>query len=208
MTTKKFANQFEKQCKTIINISPEPIFGEYIVSQNGNRIGVLFDNRLYLLSTENLKKMLPNAVEENPFGWAYHRLICIESIEDIEFLRQAITTVYNDLYFNKEFVCDISYHFAVNRAYPDHIIHSYELFIIFLQFCYEKELLKQNPLDKQNRILYMNYTNNDLTEKGTKIFNDLMFDWLTYTDRTNKIDNVKMLEKYYSKILQEKGMIE
>jgi len=64
MTTKKFANQFEKQCKTIINISPEPIFNEYIVNQNGKRIGVLFDNKFYLLSTENLKKMLPKQQEK------------------------------------------------------------------------------------------------------------------------------------------------
>lgn len=208
MTTKKFANQFEKQCRAIINISPEPIFGEYIVNQNGKRIGVLFNNKFYLLSTENLKKLLPNSVEENPFGWAYYRLILIENIEDIEFLKQAITTVYNDLYFLKAYVCDISYHFVVNRNYPDHIMKCYELFVIFLRFCYEKGLLKRNPLDKQNRILYMNYSNNDLTEKGQGIFNDLIDDWLTYTDRTNNIGNMKMLEKYYSKILQEKGIIE
>ena len=114
MTTKKFEKQFEKQCRTIINISSEPIFGEYIVNQNGKRIGVLFNNKFYLLSTENLKKMLPNSVEENPFGWAYYRLILIDNIEDIEFLKQAITTVYNDLYFSKAHVCDISYHFVVN----------------------------------------------------------------------------------------------
>ena len=208
MTTKKFANQFEKQCRNIINISTEPIFSEYIVNQNGKRIGVLFDNKFYFLSTENLKKMLPNAVEENPFGWAYHRLILIENIEDIEFLKQAITTVYNDLYFQQEHVADISYIFKVNRMYPDHIVKSYELFVIFLRFCYEKGLLKLNPLDKKNRILYMNYTNNDLTEKGTKIFNNLEFSWLAYTDKTNKIDNIKMLEKYYLKILQEKGINE
>ena len=39
-----------------------------------------------------------------------------------------------------------------------------------------------------------------LTEKGRMYFNDLMFYWLAYTDRTNKIDNVKILEKWYLKI--------
>ena len=208
MTTKKFANQIEKRCKTIINVSLEPIFSEYIVTRNEQRIGVLFDNKLYLISTENLKKMIPNAIEENPFGWAYYRLIHIENIEDIAHLTQAVMTTYDDLYFQKEHVCDISYHFVVNRAYPDHIMKIYELFVIFLRFCYEKGVLKRNPLDKQNRILYMNYTNNDLTEKGTKIFNDLIGAWLTYTDRTNNIANIKMLEKYYSKILQERGVAE
>ena len=208
MTTKKFANQFEKQCKTIINISPEPIFSEYIVHQNGKRIGVLFENKFYLLSTDNLKKMLPNAVEENPFGWAFHRLILIENIEDIEFLKQAITTVYHDLYFQKEHATDISYLFKVNRMYPDSIAEIYNIHITFLRFCFEKELLKLNPLDKQNRIIHLNLTNNDLTEKGTKVFRKLHRQWLQYTDKNDeksaeRSNNVKMLEKYYLKIVRD-----
>lgn len=213
MTTKKFANQFEKQCRTIMNISLEPIFGEYIVNQNGKRIGVLFDNKFYLLSTEDLKKMLPNAIEENPFGWAYHRLILLEDIDDIAFLKQAIKTVYNDLYFLKEYVTDISYLFKANRRYPDIIVEIYNIHITFLHFCYTKGLLKLNPLDKQNRIIHLNLVNNDLTEKGTKVFSELHHKWLVYTDKSDeksseRNNNVKILEKYYSKILQENGITE
>jgi len=213
MTTKKFASQIEKQCKTITNVSLEPIFSEYIVERNGKRIGILFDNKLYLLSTENLKKMLPNAVEENPFGWGYYRLIHIENTEDIEHLTQAVMTTYDDLYFQKEFVCDISYLIEAYRSYPEIILKTYNLHITFLRFCYEKKLININPLDKCDRIIRMNYTNNDLTEKGTKIFDELHMKWLQYTDKNDekneeRITNVKMLEKYYSKILQEKGINE
>ena len=46
----------------------------------------------------------------------------------------------------------------------------------------------------------------DLTALGKLIFNDLMYDWLTYTDNeSGNIDrknNVKMLEKYFNKLSQ------
>jgi hypothetical protein len=213
MTTKKFLKEFEKQCRNIINISPEPIFGEYIVNQNGKRIGVLFDNKFYLLSTENLKKLLPDATEENPFGWAYHRLILFENVEDVDALKQAVTTVYNDLYFQKALATDISYLFTVNRMYPDHIVEIYDMYIVFLRFCYEKGLLKVNPLDKQDRITHLNFVYNDLTEKGIQVFNALHTKWLQYTDKNGEKSaerniNVKMLEKYYKNILQAKGIVE
>jgi len=213
MTTKKFAKQIKKQCKNILNVSPEPIFNEYIVYRNGKRIGVLFNNKLYLLSTENLKKMLPDAAEENPFDWAYYRLIHIENIDDEVALKLLIETTYNDLYFQKEYVTDISDLLTSYRGYTDIILKIYNLHITFLRFCYEKKLIKHNPLDKCDRIIRMNYTNIDLTEKGTKIFNDLHIDWLNYTDKNDeksdeRITNVKMLEKYYVKILQEKGLTE
>ena len=50
----------------------------------------------------------------------------------------------------------------------------------------------------------MFFTNNDLTEKGMKMFNDLYSMWLEYADNDtiDRIYNVMMLEKYYTKILQ------
>lgn len=78
-----------------------------------------------------------------------------------------------------------------------------EICAVLLSFSYEKGLLKDNPFDadgelRRNCEIYERH----LTEQGKIYFNDLMFDWLTYTDRTNKIDNVKMLEKWYAKYLE------
>ena len=207
-TTKKFAKYIEKQLKNIINISPEPIFGNFILNKNGKRIGVLFDNQLYLIATENLKKLLPNATEENPFGWAYYRLIHIEDTENTAILEELVEATYNDLYFSKSFVADISYLIQSWRAYPKMMVETYDLHIPFLQICYENKLIKFNPLDDNNRIIKMNFTNNDLTEKGTKIFRELYDKWLKYNDkrdekRFQRMQNTKMLEKYYSKILEE-----
>lgn len=63
---------------------------------------------------------------------------------------------------------------------------TYNAHITFLRFCYEKELLKRNPLDDQNRIIYMRYINNDLTKKGVGIFHKLHTKWLVYTDKKDE----------------------
>lgn len=186
----------------------EKMFNDYVLYRNGKRIGVLFDNKLLLVSTENLKKIFPNAIEEKTFDWGYYKLIHIEYNDDFELLEKAIITTYDDLYFQKDFVTDISYLFKVNRRYQDSITKIYNLHITFLRFCYDKGLLKINPLDKQDRILHMNFLNNDLTENGTKIFSELYDKWLVYTDKNDdktdeRIVNTKMLEKYYLGIIDK-----
>jgi len=79
-----------------------------------------------------------------------------------------------------------------------------------IKYSFKKGLLKNTPYNneeelKENLIIYQN----DLTEKGEIIFNDLMFDWLSYTDnRSGNIDrknNIKMLDKYYYKIIKNKN---
>lgn len=211
MTTKKYADQIKKQCKSIVNISLEPIFENYIVDKNGKRIGVLYNEKLYLLSTKNLKKLLPDASEENPFGWAYYRLMYVENTEDITSLEELITTVYNDLYFQKEFVCDISSLIQSYSNYPEIVEKIYNYHLTFLKFCTDNELLKIKPLDKSSRIIWMNYTNNELTEKGMKIFPVLYNKWLAYNDKNDgksdeRSNNIKMLEKFYLKIASEVGI--
>ncbi len=213
MTTKKYVKYFEKQCKTILNISCEPIFKEYIVTQNGKRIGVLYENKLYLLSTTNLKKLLPDSIEENPFGWAYYKLIFIKDTENAETLSKLISAVYHDLYFLKDYVFDLSDLLKPYHRESDTISDIYNAHITFLRFCYEKGLLKRNPLDKENRIIYMRYVNKDLTEKGHLIFDNLHLKWLAYNDRNDsnsekRIHNVLMLEKYYNQIIQDIDLAE
>ena len=53
MTTKKFADFIEKQARSILNVSAEPIFGEYILTRNGKKIGVLNQNQcIFFLPTK------------------------------------------------------------------------------------------------------------------------------------------------------------
>jgi len=178
----------------------------FMMMCNGHFIGGLFDEALYFVHTDAGSNFLnnPEPVYKGYSTNAQHKMLLIP----IEFAKDILRVTYKEKFDWSTFVCDISYHFTVNKSYPEHIVKTYDLFLIFLRFCYEKKLLNLNPIDKNNRILYMNYTNKDLTDKGKIIFNELRDKWLTYTDRTNKIDNIKMLEKYYFATLQEKELTE
>jgi TfoX/Sxy family transcriptional regulator of competence genes len=202
MTTKKYMNDFYKKTKGIENIMVEKMFSDYVLYKNGKRIGVLFENKVLLVSTENSKKIFPDAVEEKTFDWGYYKLIHINYNEDINLLEKAIIATYDDLYFQKENVYDIAALFKSYNGYSNSIKKIYDLHITFLRFCYDKGLLKINPLDKEDRILHMNFTNNDLTEKGNNIFKELSYKWLVYTDKNDdksneRTINVNTLEKYY-----------
>ena len=79
-----------------------------------------------------------------------------------------------------------------------------------IKYSFEKGLLKNTPYNSEdkldeNLIIYQN----DLTEKGKIVFNDLMFDWLSYTDnKSGNIDrknNIKMLDKYFLKKIKNKN---
>lgn len=209
MTTKKFAKYLEKQCKEIINFSLEPIFEEYIARVNGKRIGVVCKEKFYVIyaSTFNrFKKIMPDVTPVNPFGWGYYNLVEVESLEDTQKLKEIVLAVYDDLYFNDEFVVDISSYFYSYKNYPDVIEKIYNFHITFLKFCYEKELLEINWIDKNDRILKFYFKNEDLTEKGYKIFNTLYMKWLTYNDKNDnrseiRAKDVKKLDKYYQELI-------
>lgn len=70
-----------------------------------------------------------------------------------------------------------------------------------LRFGFERGLLKDNPFDQGGRLrCSVDIYERNLTDHGKLYFNDLIYKWLEYTDRTNKIDNVKMLDKWYDKM--------
>jgi len=70
-----------------------------------------------------------------------------------------------------------------------------------LQFSYEKGLLLKSPFDEQGNLkIETIIRESDLTEIGKQIFDDLVDKWLTYTDRTQKYNNIAMLEKYFNKL--------
>jgi hypothetical protein len=212
MTTKAFKEEFRKRTKSIANIMIEAMFSDYVLYKNGKRIGVLFDNHLLLITTENLQKLLPDATQETSFDWGYHKLTHIEDLENTALLEQLINTTYNDLYFEQELVADISAMMESYGSYTDIMAKIYNHHITFLRFCYEKKLLKKQPIDQLGRIIRMYYTNNDLTESGIKAFEHLYEKWLTYNDKNDdKSDarsvDTKALEKYYTKIIAEQDMI-
>ncbi|AYN04412.1 hypothetical protein [Flavobacterium sp. 140616W15] len=85
------------------------------------------------------------------------------------------------------------------------------LFLIFknlYKFAFLNRLLKENLVDELGNFDKDKLLNeSDLTEVGLKIFEKLMYKWLTYTSnddgKVDRINNIKMLEKYYDKLLKD-----
>ena len=74
----------------------------------------------------------------------------------------------------------------------------YDENVVFLRFCFDKELLKKNPLDQQGRILRMVYLNQDLTKAGKYLFPRLLQKFLVFTDRSGKTSLETMLKRWYT----------
>lgn len=193
MTTKNFAKYIEKQCKGINNFSLEALFGDYVVLVSGKRVGVIYQEKFYVLyapTFENAETVIPDFKAINLFDWKYYSFVEIKDLEDNEKLKNIINYVYHELYFAKDLVIDIGFFFQSFRGYPDRIYKLYQQNITFLRFAYEKELLKVDPLDSEGRIIKLSYTNNDLTPYGQQILHSLYMKWLAYTDK-NDADSLK-----------------
>ena len=211
MTTKNFANYIEKQCKGINNFSLEALFGEYVVLVSGKRVGVIYQEKFYVLyapTFESAETVISDFKVINLFDWKYYSFVEIKNLEDNEKLKNIINYVYNELYFAKNVVIDIGFLFQSFKGYPEIIYKLYQENITFLRFAYEKKLLKVNPLDSEERIIKLSYTNNDLTTEGQQILYELYNKWLAYTDKNDadslkRAVNVKQLEKYYKKLIDK-----
>ncbi|PDS21945.1 hypothetical protein [Flavobacterium branchiophilum] len=206
MTSKKFIEEFRKKIKSVYNLGFQHTFEDYVLYKNNKKIGTIFNEKLLLIRTVSLKELFPNAEEEKSFDWGYHKLIHID-LSDIELVKKAINQCYYDLYFDEEFVVD----FSMDNDKSYIVTFLYPMYVTFLNFCFDKELLLRYPLDSNNRILRTYYTNRELTDKGKVIFLKLLFKWLEYNDKfddkaNTRIQNVAMLEKYYSKILTENNL--
>ena len=79
----------------------------------------------------------------------------------------------------------------------------YDENVVFLRFCFEKELLKKNPLDRRGRILRMVYLNRDLTNTGKYLFPELLDKFLAFFDRNGKTSLETMLNRWYAALEKE-----
>lgn len=205
MTTKKIMQYIEKQTKEILNINYEPIFGDYIVYQGLKRIGYLADNKLYLIATPTLKKLLPDVNEEKTFS--RESVLLIADTENMQLLADAISAVYNDKYFLDDAAFDLSEIMKSYTRYPDWMHDIYTHTATFLKFCTKKKLIAQkNILDENGKILYMSLKYRDLTKMGIDVFSELYTKWIRYNDKKDHLtekraQNEKMLEKYYKEII-------
>ena len=116
-----------------------------------------------------------------------------------EHWEKALKLLYAEKFDWSRLVYDITYT-SIGAAVVEDF---YDENVVFLRFCFEKELLKKNPLDRHGRILRMVYLNQDLTEAGKYLFPRLMQKFLVFTDRKGKTSLETMLQRWYTALEKE-----
>ena len=112
---------------------------------------------------------------------------------------KALKLLYAEKFDWSRLVYDITYT-SVGAAVVEDF---YDENVVFLRFCFEKELLKKNPLDRKGRILRMVYLNQDLTNIGKNLFPELLDKFLVFTDRKGKTSLETMLKRWYTALEKE-----
>lgn len=169
----------------------------YMLYCNGNFIGGLFDEELCLVYADDVSKLLghPEPVYRGYSSTAQHRMLVIPE----EYWEKALKLLYTEKFDWSRLVYDITY-VSIGAAVVEEF---YDENVVFLRFCFEKKLLKKNPLDRQNRIIQMVYINRDLTEAGRYIFPKLLNKFLVFSDRGGKTSLETMLKRWFSALDKE-----
>ena len=182
MTSIDFLNKVHKSLDSQeYSLSYSPAKSKnYMLYCNGNFIGGLFDEELCFVYADSVSELLgqPEPVYRGYSSTAQHRMLVIPE----EHWEKALKLLYAEKFDWSRLVYDITYT-SIGAAVVEDF---YDENVVFLRFCFEKELLKKNPLDRQGRILRMVYLNQDLTNIGKNLFPALLDKFLAFYDRKGK----------------------
>ena len=154
-------------------------------------------DRLCFVYADSVSELLghPEPVYRGYSSTAQPRMLAIPE----EHWEKALKLLYAEKFDWSRLVYDITYT-SIGAAVVEDF---YDENVVFLRFCFEKELLKKNPLDRQGRILRMVYLNQDLTKAGKYLFPRLMQKFLVFTDRNGKTSLETMLKRWYTQLEKE-----
>jgi len=159
---------------------------------NEHFIGGLFEEEICFVHTDAGSVMLnnPEPIYRGYSKNAQHKMLAVP----LEVAKDMLCATYKEKFDWNTFVYDITYTSKGAAVLEDF----YDKHIVFLKFCHEKKLLKEYPLDKNDRIIRMVYYNQNLTEKGIAIFSHLVRKFLVFYDSDGKVDLQKMLIKWFT----------
>ena len=199
MTSIDFLNKVHKCLDSQeYNLSYSPAKSKnYMLYCNGNFIGGLFNEELCFVYADSVSELLghPEPVYRGYSSAAKHRMLVIPE----EHWGKALKLLYAEKCDWNRLVYDITYT-SIGAAVVEDF---YDENVVFLRFCFENGLLKENPLDRQNRILQMVYINRDLTEAGKYLFPRLLDKFLVFGDRNGKTSLEIMLKRWYTALEKE-----
>ena len=199
MTSIDFLNKVHKILDSQeYNLSYSPAKSKnFMLYCNGNFIGGLFDEALCFVYADSVSELLgqPELVYRSYSSTAQHRMLVIPE----EHWAKALKLLYTEKFDWSRLVYDITYT-SIGAAVVEDF---YDENVVFLRFCFEKELLKKNPLDRYDRILRMVYLNQDLTNTGKNLFPELLDKFLAFYDRKGKTSLETMLKRWYTQLEKE-----
>ena len=85
-----------EQLSELDGVSWRAMMGEYILYYHGKVIGGIYDDRFLIKPTKSAVSLMPKAERERPYDGAKEMLL-VDRLEDIDFLRDLIERVYDEL---------------------------------------------------------------------------------------------------------------
>lgn len=95
-SSKEYLNYILEQLSELNRITYRVMMGEYIIYYDGKVVGGIYDDRFLVKPTKSAVEMMPDANPELPYEGAKEMLL-VDDVEDKEFLRELIETMYNEL---------------------------------------------------------------------------------------------------------------
>ena len=95
-SSKEYLEYVLDQLSDLEEISYRAMMGEYIIYYDGKIVGGIYDDRFLVKPTKSAVEMMPDANLELPYEGAKEMLL-VDDVEDKEFLRELIETLYDEL---------------------------------------------------------------------------------------------------------------
>ena len=95
-SSRDFLDYVLEQLSELSDVSFRSMMGEYVIYYEGKVVGGIYDDRFLVKPTMSAVEMMPDANLELPYEGAKEMLL-VDDVEDKEFLRELIETMYNEL---------------------------------------------------------------------------------------------------------------
>ncbi len=95
-SSKDYLHFIMEQLSELDDVSYCSMMGEYIIYYRGKVIGGIYDDRFLVKQVRSAVVMMPDADMELPYEGAKEMLL-VDNVENKEFLRELITSMYEEL---------------------------------------------------------------------------------------------------------------
>ena len=93
---KEYLDFILDQLSGLEDLSYRAMMGEYIIYYRGKVVGGIYDDRFLVKPVKSAVAMMPHADKELPYEGAKEMLL-VDDVDNREFLRQLLETMYEDL---------------------------------------------------------------------------------------------------------------